>query len=239
MLMREMIMARPWPFAGMRVWMDVHGWVAYGPDEITLSAATWREGRSSVMLPGEPGCPLLPTEMQVAVGGRYLYRSIGQWMAGVRGGEDGFYGGCIPVPDDYVLRPVCGDYTANGKHISNVTNSRQAQQDPPTHCPRCRTETSAMPLSPGSRGWHCESCGWPAMQRVAQPKPSTERAPYVPPAWAQVAIDSARGGLVGLHEALKACMDSKTRAHLEAAQRELWEAMLLLVYGPERREVRL
>jgi len=104
----EMIRRRPMPFVGMPVY-DTCGreWIDIGQGCVEIDAARWRDGRSSVLLPGEPCCPLLPTEMQVAVGGRYLFRGSGQWMADVRGGEDGFYGTCIPVLDDYVLRTVC------------------------------------------------------------------------------------------------------------------------------------
>jgi len=131
-LTSETIKKRPMPFVGMPVCFRSTGrWSQVGERDLPEHGCIelWSNGRTSVLLPGEPGCPPLPNNMRVKPGDRYILLRNGEWWESVQGKTpwalraQEVCGRRIPVPKDYVLRSVSdsGD-SPEDKNTSDSNN---------------------------------------------------------------------------------------------------------------------
>jgi len=162
---RAMVRARPEPWAGMLLWAEaIKHWLNLKEPQVLCIANAWRKGWSRYLLPGELGCPDVPTSMRVGEGEHYTRLIDGRWTRPVRRAlvytNHLSYKDALPCPESFAISSSvdteAGDIVTIGPPLtSDVTLNP---------CPRCAHELS-FPAYEGAS--MCPACGWPGLHSSA------------------------------------------------------------------------
>lgn len=172
----EQVKARPMPFVGMAYYGNDDLWYTIDRESTCSSMArSWAEGISlGVLLPGEPDCPAPPRHLWPKLGDYCLRRDdTGLWWRVRCIENDLCIAVAIPLGHEYkpagnVVPPTeeetpteSGILDKKTKTIAGEDYLLQNLVENKKFCPACITALGRMPLSPGTKGWHCEACGYP------------------------------------------------------------------------------